>query len=284
VQGGARVTFHGTRGSTPCAGPRYARYGGNTSCVSLHAAGNIFVFDLGTGLRAFGETLGANGGGFHATVLLSHLHWDHVQGLPFFRPLADPDTCLDVHGPAQANRPLGAVFDELMRQPFFPITVHELPGRVRFLDTATDDFPAGPAKVRSRWIRHTSPTLAYRVELDDLSVAYISDHGQGCSDDGDAFVPDDVLELADGVDLLIHDSQHSCEEFERKRHHGHSTVDYAVHVARAAGARQLALFHHCPSHGDAAVDTLLNRARELAAPTGIGHVFAAADGCTVTLR
>ena len=286
MQGGAQITFYGTRGSTPCSGPQYARYGGNTSCVSLHSGEECFVFDLGTGVRAFGESLTALGAneGFRATVLVSHLHWDHVQGLPFFHPLMTPGSHVDIHGPAQPEGALGAVFDQFMRQPFFPITVHELAGSVHFVDTATDDFPVGRAKVRSRWIRHTSPTLGYRVQLDDVSVAYVSDHGQGCSDDADDYVPDDVLELADGVDLLIHDAQHSCGEFERKRHFGHSTVDYAVHVAREAGARRLALFHHCPTHSDREVDDLCAQARDEAEHSGIAEVFAAAEGCTVTLR
>jgi ribonuclease BN (tRNA processing enzyme) len=175
------------------------------------------------------------------------------------------------------------VFDELMRPPFFPIEVSQLPGAVRFVGIEIDDFPVGRAKVRSRWIRHTSPTLGYRVELEGVSVAYVSDHGPGCSDDAEDFVPDDVLELAEGVDLLIHDSQHTCDEFEQKRHHGHSTVDYAVHVARQSGARRLALFHHCPSHSDDEVDALLAHASDLAEPTGIGSVTAAAEGATVTL-
>ena len=285
MPGGAQITFHGTRGSTPCSGSQYARYGGNTSCVSLEAGDEIVIFDLGTGLRSYGAQLEAEGSdlGYRAAVLLSHLHWDHVQGLPFFRPLASPDAELDVYGPIQAGGSLGAVFDELMGQPFFPISIHELAGAVRFVGVDADDFPIGGAKVRSRWIRHTSPTLGYRVDLEGVSVAYVSDHGQGCSDDADGYVPPEVLELADGVDLLIHDAQHSCAEYERKRHFGHSTVDYAVDVARQAGARRLALFHHCPSHADAEVDALLLRACELASRTGIGNVFAAADGLTLSL-
>ena len=101
MRGGIKLSFHGVRGSTPCAGDQYERYGGNTSCVSLEADGHDpIIFDMGTGLRPCGQTLAADGP-FHGTVLLSHLHWDHIQGLPFFGPISEPDAVLDVYGPAQ---------------------------------------------------------------------------------------------------------------------------------------------------------------------------------------
>ena len=120
MSGGLHVGFHGVRGSTPCEGPQYARYGGHSSCVSVTRDGQPpIVFDLGTGLAAYGDQLGACE--FHGTVLLTHLHWDHVQGLPFFAPLHNPASTLDVHGPRQADAPLGEVFSRIMRPPFFPI-------------------------------------------------------------------------------------------------------------------------------------------------------------------
>lgn len=280
---GVNVTFWGVRGSTPCSGPQYARYGGNTSCVSVEAEGQApVIFDMGTGLRAYGRRLCADGAdrSFRATVLLSHLHWDHVQGLPFFGPVAHVGGTLDVHGPPQPDAPLGVVFDQLMRQPFFPVRADELAGMVNFHDTEPDDFAIGNAKIRSRWIRHTSPTMGFRVDLAGVSIAYVSDHGPGISDDPDDFVPEDVLELADSADLLIHDSQHTCAEFEQKRHFGHSTVDYAVRVARESGVHRLALFHHCPSHGDDMIDANLAHAEDLA-HAGIDEIIAAADGLTI---
>jgi ribonuclease BN (tRNA processing enzyme) len=139
--------------------------------------------------------------------------------------------------------------------------------------------------VRSRWVRHTSPTLGFRAEVEGVTVAYLSDHGPGCVGDPDDFVPTDVLDLCDSADLVIHDSQHTSEEYEAKRHYGHCTVDYAVHVAREAGARRLALFHHCPTHSDGDVDLMLLHARELCArASGSLDVFAAAEGLTVDLH
>ncbi len=298
MSGGMKVTFHGVRGSTPCDDPELARYGGNTSCVAVEVEGQApIVFDLGTGLRNFGLDLLANGRhtDFHGTVLLSHLHWDHVQGLPFFVPLHCGASTLDVYGPRQEEGPLGEVFTGMMQPPYFPITPDQLEGTVRFHDVGEDDFPLSTtAKVRSRWIRHVGPTLGYRLDWQGVSIAYLSDHGQGCGmgaagrgqfggREGDDFVPADVLDLCDGVDLLIHDAQHTPAEFENKRHWGHCTVDYAVHVAKEAGAQRLALFHHDPAHNDDQIDLLLRAARETSDSINGGEVLAACEGLAFEL-
>jgi phosphoribosyl 1,2-cyclic phosphodiesterase len=284
MPGAMRVGFHGVRGSTPCEGSQYARYGGHSSCVTLETDTHApIIFDLGTGLRAYGEKLGGTRE-FHGTVLLSHLHWDHVQGLPFFAPIHDPNSTLAVHGPVQADGTLADVFGQMMRPPFFPIRPEGLNGTVNFIDTADDDFPAGLAKVRSRWVRHVGPTLGFRVEWQGVSVAYVPDHGPGCCpDDPDDFVPEEILELCDGVDLLIHDAQHTAHEYEPKRHWGHSTVDYAVHVARESGARKLVLFHHDPCHGDDDLDRIEIEASDRAAALGAPEVIAAHEGLEIEL-
>jgi ribonuclease BN (tRNA processing enzyme) len=152
-------------------------------------------------------------------------------------------------------------------------------GALTFIDTNADDFAVNGAKVRSRWVRHTDPTLGYRVELEGISVAYLSDHGPGCCpSDADDYVPDAVLELCDGADVIIHDSQHTVTEYQAKRHFGHCTVDYAVRVGREAGARSLLLFHHCPTHSDEDLDHILTQAQDLSARTGGPEVFAATEG------
>jgi ribonuclease BN (tRNA processing enzyme) len=282
MSGGIRVRFNGVRGSTPCEGPQYARYGGHSSCVALESDGQQpLVFDLGTGLRPYGETIP---GAFHGAVLLSHLHWDHVQGLPFFTPLHREGNTLDVYGPRQEEGPLGEVFAELMRPPFFPILPSQLNGDVRFHDVADDDYPIGDAKVRSRWVRHVGPTLGFRVDWHGVGVTYIPDHGPGCCpDDPDDYIPAEVLELCDGVDVLIHDAQHTALEYEPKRHWGHSTVGYALHVAREAGARMLVLFHHDPSHGDDDIDAITTRLRDESAANGGPEVVAAYEGLALSL-
>jgi phosphoribosyl 1,2-cyclic phosphodiesterase len=276
-----------------------ARYGGNTSCVAVEVEGQApIVFDLGTGLRNFGLALLEETPfpdlDFHGTVLLSHLHWDHVQGLPFFVPLHRPGNTFDVYGPQQEGGPLGEIFTGMMQPPYFPITPDQLEGKITFHDVGQDDFPLSTtAKVRSRWIRHVGPTLGYRLEWQGVSIAYLSDHGQGCAgvqskasiadECTDDFVPDDVLDLCDGVDLLIHDAQHTPAEFETKRHWGHCTVDYAVHVAKEAGAQRLALFHHDPAHDDDTIDLLVKMAGDASAQIGGGEVLGASEGLVLEL-
>jgi phosphoribosyl 1,2-cyclic phosphodiesterase len=281
------VTFWGVRGSTPCDGHQFDRYGGNTSCVEIGSDGHDpVILDLGTGLRSYGEQLATDGllDGYRASVLLTHLHWDHIQGLPFFAPLSAGGGSVTVFGPEQADGPLDDVFRGVMSPPYFPITPEQLNGDVAFEAVSNDDFAANGAKVKARWVRHTDPTLGFRVDIEGFSVAYLSDHGPGTvPDDPDLYVPDAVLELCDGADLVIHDAQHTDAEYEFKRNWGHCTVDYAIHVAREAGARELALFHHCPSHGDDTMDTILRDARDHVAHFGGPEIFAAADGLTVEL-
>ncbi|MCZ7531638.1 MAG: MBL fold metallo-hydrolase [Acidimicrobiia bacterium] len=280
---GVRVTFHGVRGSTPCEGPQYARYGGNTSCVSLEVDGAPpILFDLGTGLRPYG--IGAGERAWRGSALLTHLHWDHVQGLPFFAPLHDAGTVLEVFGPRQVDGTLAEAFAGLMRPPYFPVRPMDLGGAVSFHDMGEDEFAIGSANVKARWVRHPGPTLGFRVEWNGVSIAYVPDHGPGCAPgDAEDFVPPEMLDLCDGVDLLIHDAQHTRSEYDRRQHWGHCTVDYAVHVARAAGARCLALFHHDPARGDDDIDRILTATADRSAGVGGPEVVAAAEGLVLDL-
>jgi ribonuclease BN (tRNA processing enzyme) len=203
-----------------------------------------------------------------------------VQGLPFCVPINREGAQLDVYGPPQEGLTLAEAFEEFMRPPYFPVRVGDLIGDIRFHTVDDSDFAVGDAKVRARYVPHVGPTFGYRVEFGGISVAYISDHQQPLEGDG---IAAEVLELADGVDLLIHDAQFTDEEFRVKSHWGHCTIDYAIHVAREAGARTLALFHHDPSHADQDIDRLLERARDRAAGLGIGEVVAASEGLTLAL-
>lgn len=274
------VAFHGVRGSTPCSCPSLQRYGGNTSCVSVEVEGqDPIILDLGTGLRMFGACPGLTGTTAHA--LLTHLHWDHVQGLPFFGPLHHHDTSLTVYGPGDGSaESLGACMARFMAPPFFPITADELPGRVQFVDTLDADFSIGDTEVMARSVPHTGPTAGYRVTRNGVSVAYLPDHQEPVDDK--RYVAPGALELCHGADLLIHDAQLTAEEFTAKAHWGHSTPEYALEVARQAGVKTLVLFHHDPGHDDDAVDVICEETRRLAAPDGI-EVVAAIEGLKLTL-
>lgn len=236
------------------------------------------LFDLGTGLRLLAATQPLDGS-FRGTALVTHIHWDHVQGLPFFPPVDRVGARLDVYGPAQAEGPLGEVFGGFMRPPYFPVHFTDLRGDIRFHDVTDDDFAVGSAKVKVRPVPHNGPTVGYRVDWDGTSVAYISDHQAPYTLDT---VAEPVLELCDGVDLLIHDAQYTPEEFREKAHWGHCTIDYAVLVAKEAGARSLALFHHDPAHDDDTMDRLLDDARASGARSGVNEVLAASEGLTLS--
>lgn len=278
------VTFHGVRGSTPTPGDATRRYGGNTACVVLNASGataapDPIVFDLGTGFRSWGETLGDNGP-VRANVLLTHLHFDHVQGLPFFEPVDREGSRLDVFGPQPENGRLGDAFGALVCPPYFPVRTSELGGEIRFHDVEDERLTLGDATVTVRSVPHFGRTNGYRVDWQGVSVAYVSDHQ---APPGLDRVPEALVELAEGVDLLIHDAQFTMAEWRQKADWGHSTVDYAVLVAREAGARRVALFHHDPGHDDDHIDRLLVQARRTADRLGVDEVLAAAEGLTVSL-
>ncbi len=272
------VSFFGVRGSTPCACRDLARYGGNTACVALEAPGHDpVVLDLGTGLRYWGETQPQDGS-FRGSALVTHLHWDHVQGLPFFVPVLRPGARLDVYGPPSEGMSLEAAFHEFLRPPFFPVQIEDLDGEIVFHDMADEVLAVGDAKVTSRSVPHVGRTAGYRVQFDGTTVAYISDHQ--APSDGSNDVAESVLELADGVDLLVHDAQYTPEEFAAKSTWGHCTIDYAINVAVQAGAKRLALFHHDPAHDDATLDRLGAAAAAQGEAVGI-EVLTAYEGLTI---
>lgn len=277
------VTFYGVRGSTPSSADELRRYGGNTACVVIDEPGHEpILFDLGTGLRFFGlEHQRCVTGPFKATALLTHLHWDHVQGIPFFPPLLSPGGRLDVHGPVQHEATLAEVVHRFLSPPYFPVTVDALPGTITFIDTEPGELRVGDAVVRAAWVPHCGPTFGYRVELGGRSVAYVSDHQQPGV--GATHVDPAVIELCSEVDVLIHDAQYDDDEFAVRSDWGHCTVDYAVEVAAQSSARSLVLFHHDPTHTDVRIDELLDRSRLLAEHRGVEEVLAASEGLTISL-
>lgn len=272
------ITFHGVRGSTPCHGPDTVKYGGNTSCVSVASEGNrTLLLDLGTGLRYFGLDYSAtHSEPLNAVALVTHLHWDHIQGLPFFGPILRDGARLELYGPQQDDgQSFVSAISQAFKQPTFPVGLHDLRGKFEFHDVSTSDFVIDEYRISSRQVPHIGPTVGYRIELGDLSVAYISDHQQPT--DGTFSVPDGVRELASDVDLLIHDSQYTDEEFAVKGHWGHCTADFAVKIGAECGARRVALYHHDPDRTDSQLDAVqLSHA-------GGPKVCVAREGATIVL-
>ena len=216
------------------------------------------LLDLGTGARYFGAAYPA-GAPFRGTCLLTHLHWDHVQGLPFFPPILRDAGHLDVHVPAQEDgRSVASVVDDMLGPPLFPVGLDVFPGTVDFHEHGDDEFAVGDVRVTSRLVPHLGPTLGYRIDWGGASLAYISDHQQPGIDVYDA--TDRVRELCDSVDVLIHDAQYTRDEFARKSTWGHCTVEFATWLAAESGASTVVLYHHDPTHSDDRLDEMVRLA------------------------
>ena len=278
-----RVHVLGVRGSTPAPGHDFARHGGNTSCVALARDGQAptLLLDAGTGIRNLGGLL--DGQPFRGGLLLGHLHWDHTQGLPFSRAVdhdgAEVRLCL----PDQEDgRPAIDVLRRVMSPPHFPIGPEGLRGAWTFEGLSPGFHHIAGFEVLAMEIPHKGGrTFGYRVSDGRSSVAYLSDHGPsalGPGPDGWGPYHDAALALADGVDLLVHDAQHTAAELPSVMHFGHSAADYAVRLGEAAKARAVLLFHHDPLRTDAEVDAIVSRFAGRAVP-----VSAAAEGTAVDL-
>lgn len=278
-----RVTFCGTRGSTPAPGLEFVRYGGNTSCVAVsHADDEVpsLLLDAGTGLRRVQELMG--GRAFQGSVLLTHLHWDHVQGLPFFPSGDRMGSRVSLLLPSDDQMSPVDLLSRMMSPPFFPIGPAQLRGDWDFCYVPDGSFEAEGFSVLARDVPHKGGhTVGYRVSDGSSSLAYIPDHcptalGAGPEEVGEYH--EAALELACGVDLLIHDSHLRAEEVEAEGSFGHAAAEYAARLGELAGARRVALFHHRPERTDAEVERTVDRfaERDLL-------VVAAEEGATVAL-
>ncbi len=280
MQTAVEVTFHGVRGSIPTSCPTMQRIGGNTSCVSIEARNHDpIILDLGTGLRAWGTKMNIPAQQtMHA--LLTHLHWDHIQGLPFFSPLIFSDVTLNVYGCAEPPESLAEALNRVIAPPFFPIRASDFAGQVNFFDVAEADFAVGDAHIKSRSVPHVGTTNGYRIDIAGSSIAYISDHQQPIGNPRG--VDEAVIELCENVDLLIHDAQLWPNELITKMRWGHSTPQYALEVAKQSKAKALALFHHDPTHDDHSIEEMEQKLRLQGTQVGVEKVFAAREGMRLT--
>jgi phosphoribosyl 1,2-cyclic phosphodiesterase len=275
------ITFHGVRGSFPSSSPETRRYGGSTAAVELHVDGEPPIFlDLGSGLPQIDiSDRHDDGQPFRAAALVTHLHLDHVQGLPFFPVVHQVGTTFDVYAPRPESGSVRDAFARLIAPPYFPLSLDQFLGDLTFHEVCAEELTIGRARVAVRPVPHVGPTVGYRIEWGGATIAYVSDHQ---APPGLDVVDPLVLELCRDVDLLIHEGQYTREEFAAKWNWGHGTIDFALRVAMEAGARRLCVFHHDPWRSDDELDALLAEARKSLGGATV-EIMAAAEGMTLTL-
>jgi phosphoribosyl 1,2-cyclic phosphodiesterase len=281
------LTFWGVRGSIPAPGPGTVRYGGNTSCVSLRTSGGrLIVLDCGTGARNLGITLMAGAfakGKGEGSILLSHAHWDHIQGFPFFVPLYVPGNTIRIYGGAKSSSMLEGILEGQMAPQYFPVQTLKNMGASIEISAIAEGKPVSVEGCRV--LARTNPhgragALAFRIEEAGKVVVYASDAGYPEGGPSAA-----SIDLYRGADVLIHDSTYTPEDRSRYLDRGFSSVDDAVGAAVAASVRRLVLFHYDQDYGDAEVDALCARARRLLDERGAREIelVGALEGATISV-
>lgn len=269
-----RIRFWGVRGSIASPGPDTAAVGGNTSCVEVVCGKTRIVLDAGTGLRGLGNELLRTNDDLSLTLLLSHYHWDHIQGLPFFVPAYMKQTELTVVGGANGVMSVREALTHQMSAPLFPVRLDEIGARLATREVKMGEvFDVGEAKVTVAKGNHPGGVMAYRIEHEGKSMVYATDtEHYACVDPA-------LKKLSEGADVLVYDSQYSPEEYKTKVGWGHSTYVEGAELARAAGVGTYVLFHHDPMRDDEGIADLERRAGELFASS-----IAAREGMDLDLR
>jgi phosphoribosyl 1,2-cyclic phosphodiesterase len=296
-----KVRFWGVRGSFPVPGPTTNRYGGNTSCVEVRPRkGQHIIIDAGTGIRRLGKEMMQSAfseGKGAAHMLISHTHWDHIQGLPFFAPLYHAGNKFYVYARQRDDTHLRAVFASQSDDPYFPVPFNSVQADVAFRELVEGArFEIGDVKVSCTRLNHPWIAMAYRLDCDGASVVYSTDTAPFTDvlleneyirkppKVGDPLNPehaaklkamrDGLVDLCRGADLLIYDTQFTPDEYRQRPHWGHSTPDDAIEIALAASVKQLALFHHAPERTDEQLDGILEQSKKTVTGSGLEIIAA----------
>ena len=280
-RGVTRLKFWGVRGSIPTPGPGTVRYGGNTSCVEVRHGDDIIILDAGTGLRALGSALLAEfkDQPLNLTLLVTHTHWDHIQGLPFFAPIYNPRCRLRILGARGTRESLVNALTGQMESSYFPVPFSKVPGNIEIEEVRDFNFNIGAVQVRAQRSNHPGLCFGYRLFSPDGLIVFFPDsepHGSGEGAKMVDFIRD--------ADALILDSQYDDAEYKTHVGWGHGSLDGAVALALQAGVRHLCLFHHDPDHTDEKIDGFVRCARALVAEAKSEmKVDAAREGMTIEL-
>lgn len=262
------VTLWGVRGSVACSGPEIVRYGGNTSCVEVRGNDDaVLIFDAGTGIRRMGVALEKRIKKIH--IFLTHLHLDHIQGLGFFTPLFDPEMEVHIYGPESSDNDMFSSLTKYFTPPLFPIFLRDLPCKLHLHSFPTAGMKIGELFIYAEAVIHPGWTLGYRIDSPNGSLAYLPDHELtfGAVELTSQPLWTSGYELALGVDLLIHDTQYSIDEYQMRVGWGHSTIEQALEFAKLAQVKAFVSFHHDPAHNDHMLDALLATAIKITQPS-----------------
>jgi phosphoribosyl 1,2-cyclic phosphodiesterase/ActR/RegA family two-component response regulator len=291
---GVRLKFWGVRGSIPTPGPHTVYYGGNTSCIEIRGDGELIVLDAGSGIRLLGTSLRREFGDnpIHLSLLISHTHWDHIQGFPFFVPAYEPKNQVRILAFEGARKGLEATLASQMESPYFPISMQEMPANLYLQELKDMDFAIGKVHVKACFMNHPGICVGFRLETSAGSIAYLPDNElfrrsrtlQPAETDFAQQQDQKLIDFLRGADVAIMDSQYDSHEYPEHVGWGHSCVVDTVDVAIQAGVRHLFLFHHDPDHDDSHVSKMLAGARQQAAAAGSKIVIdAAREGLEMVL-
>jgi len=289
------VKFWGTRGSIPTPGHQTRRYGGNTSCVEIRAGGKQFICDGGTGLRELGLDLVQRGqGGLEAHLFFSHMHWDHIQGFPFFVPAYSPNNEIVVYEVSRGDNRVQQLLHGQMRSEYFPVTFTDLGARFGARHFENEVVKVGDVTVRCLTQTHPGTSFAFAFEVGGKKIVYATDseldflltNADECARDPDALrrLPERVVAFVADADLLIADGQYTDDEYPKKVGWGHARANTVADLAHQAGVKQCAIFHHDPMHSDDLVDSKIQVANQrLDRFGGTALVFGAREGLELKL-
>jgi len=290
------VRFWGTRGSIASPGPKTLKYGGNTSCVEVRSNGHILVFDAGTGIRELGMRLRKEFGAkpFTLHLFISHTHWDHIQGFPFFLPAYDKQNKITIYGPAGHDKPFQKILRIQMDSEYFPVSLGDMSPEIHIAEMSNTLKLAG-VTVEPFFLNHPGMTLAYRVSDGKRSVVYATDNepyrytlhskSKKKQEDLGQFLDEKFIEFLQDADLYIGEAQYTLDEYKQKLGWGHSPIESVAEWAVRANVKRLALFHHDPLHDDATVDKMVKHANSLIKNMrGRITCFGAREGMKVQIR